>query len=219
MTVKKSATGSRPPDPFDSPDFIEKIMSGDDLAFGVLVRGMLPRLTRYVFDTFQRSRYPLSKSDAEDVAQDTMIRISRSVRSGGYTMQANARFTTWIFRISHNLACARYRQLKSRNEVQLSSRGFEAGNRPLDDTEKNKRADSSKAREDITTLWSNPVKKIHIKQVLQSLTKNYRDVLVWAYWDGHTPEEIAQRKGVNVNTVHQWLSRAKKQFRQAYAKL
>ncbi len=67
--------------------------------------------------------------------------------------------------------------------------------------------------------WSDPVEKLHVEQVLQHLKEEYRDVLVRFYRDGLTPEEIAELEGVRVNTVHQRLARARKQFRQAYAKL
>lgn len=219
MTVNQKSTISPSFGRFNSPDFIAKVISGDDQAFGELARNMLPKLTNYVFDIFRKNQYPLSKSDAEDVAQDTMLRVSRALRVGGYSPQENAKFTTWIFKIAYNLLCDRYKQLRRRNEVQLSSHSLEAKEKPFSVTTERNRADSNKAIEDLTAHWFDPDEKMHVERVLQSLKEKYRNVLVWVYRDGHTPEEIAEREGVNVNTVHQWLARARKQFKQAYAKL
>lgn len=229
MIEKQSSTGSRLPDRFNSPAFIEILKSGDDQAFGELFRIILPLLVEYVLDTFRHSQYPLSKSDAEDVAQETLFRVERAVRAGRFTHQSEAtvtttkkspaKFSTWIYTIAYNLACDRYKQLERSNEVQLSTQDSDAEGQSSSNSKKRKRAGSSGVGEDIAIILSDPTKKLHIEQILQSLKEKYRNILVSVFWDGYTSEEIAQREGVGVNTVHQWLARARKQFRQAYAKL
>lgn len=219
MTVKQSNAGSRSLDLFNSPAFIEKIISGDDYAFRELAHDMILRLPKFVFNTFQYGQYPLSKSDAEDVAQETMFRVGRAIRDGEYNQQPDAKFTTWIFTIARNLAYSRYNQLKKRNEVPLSIQDSNTEDQPFSKIKKRKRAGSSESGEDIAILWSDPIEKLHIEQVLQSLKEKYRDVLIWVYIDDQDPEEIAEREGVHLDTVYQWLSRGRKQFKQAYAKL
>lgn len=229
MPAKQSGQGSRSLDRFNSPDFIELLKAEDNRAFGELNRVLIPLLTKYVYDLFEHNQYALSRGDAEDVAQESMFRVSRAVRSGGFKHRSEykitsdeksaAEFTTWIFKIAYNLACSRHKQLKRRNEVQFSNLGSNIEGNLSSNTKKRKKADSNKQVEDVGIYWSDPVEKIHIEQVLQHLKEEYRDVLVRVYCDRLTPEDIAELEGVRVNTVHQRLARAKKQFRQAYAKL
>jgi RNA polymerase sigma-70 factor (ECF subfamily) len=218
MTVKQSSKGAPHLDKFNSPSFIKRLQDGDDYAFRELSNVLVKRIANSLFIKFQKGKYPLSKSDAEDLAQDTMLRISREMREGGYIQEPNAKFTTWIYGIAHNLACTRYNQLKRLNEVPLSAPI--ADDQPFGEIEKRKIAGSgNETEEDIASPWSDPTEKLHIEQVLQTLKEKYRNVLIWVYWDGYTPEEIAERVGVRINTVHKWLSRAREQFQEAYAKL
>lgn len=229
MPAKQSSQGSRSLDRFNSPDFIELINAEDAQAFGELTRVLVPLLTDYIYDIFAHNQHALSNGDAEDVAQETMFRVSRAVRSGGFKHRSEykstsdeksaAEFTTWIFKIAYNLACVRYKQLKRRNEVQFSNLGSNIGGSLSSNTKKRNRADSNELGEDVGISWSDPVKKLHVEQVLQHLKEEYRDVLVRVCIDGLAPEDVAELEGVRVNTIHQRLARARKQFRQAYAKL
>lgn len=57
------------------------------------------------------------RTTAEDVAQEVFLRVHRARH--GY--EANAKFSTWLFRIAHNLASNARRTTGRRKETQLTS--------------------------------------------------------------------------------------------------
>lgn len=209
-----------PYDLFNSPDFVQKITSGDEYAFRELTRVMLPRLVSYVLRRYLAGQHHLSRSDAEDIAQETMLNVSRAVRSGRYAPRPNIMFTTWIFRIAHNQAVNYHRQLERRKEIPLEGSGVDDPyNAPLSSKGGQKEAGGRSVGEAIVAISPDPAKKLHVEEALGVIDKKYRDILLLVHEYGYSKEEIAQRHGVRVNTVDQWLSRARKQFKDAYAKL
>ncbi|MDQ3742899.1 MAG: RNA polymerase sigma factor [Acidobacteriota bacterium] len=219
MTLTRPRKSARSLDRFNSPEFIRRLKDRDEYAFHEL-NLLLPFITSYIFNRYKQNEYPLSVEDAEDIAQETMFIINRGIQSGRYTEREKAKFTTWIFRIARNLAFDRHEQLKRRKETPLGEFSVEKTSRAsLGAREERKRAGGRNMDRAMAANLNDPAERLGIEEALRSLESKYRNVLIWSYLDGYTPEEIAQRMGVRVNTVHQWLARARKQFQRAYAKL
>lgn len=76
-----------------------RVSEGDVAAYRELVRRHAPQLTHYA------RRLLRDEAEAEDVVQDTYLRLWQ--RASEYSPQA--RVTTWLHRIAHNLAVDRLR--------------------------------------------------------------------------------------------------------------
>ena len=70
-----------------------QVVSGDNAAFEDLVKRYQDRLIGFFFHLIR------DRNAAEDMAQEVFLRVYRA--RGRYT--ARARFSTWLFRIAHNL--------------------------------------------------------------------------------------------------------------------
>jgi RNA polymerase sigma-70 factor (ECF subfamily) len=79
-------------------DLIEAYYGCDDLAFAELYRRYFPRLFAYF------RRQGLSREDAQDLAEETFLRVVRTKRTGrGRFDRTIASFRTWLFSIARNL--------------------------------------------------------------------------------------------------------------------
>jgi RNA polymerase sigma-70 factor (ECF subfamily) len=76
-----------------------RVSEGDVAAYRELVRRHAPKLTHYA------RRLLRDETEAEDVVQETYLRLWQ--RASDYSPQA--RVTTWLHRIAHNLAVDRLR--------------------------------------------------------------------------------------------------------------
>ena len=99
-----SITGGPLPSPLDSSaalpngpsdaDIMLRVKAGDDTAFEYLVEKYRRPMVSFMY------RMLHSSTAAEDLAQEVFLRVYRSRES----YEANAKFTTWLYRIASNLA-------------------------------------------------------------------------------------------------------------------
>ena len=82
---------------------------GDDGAFSELVTRYQDRLVSLLTNMVGNAE------NAEDLAQDVFLRIYKA--RNGY--EPNAKFSTWLFAIAHNVACNSKRSKVRRKEVQM----------------------------------------------------------------------------------------------------
>src|SRR5438105_2709287 len=79
-------------------DLVDRYYGCDDAAFAELHRRYWPRLVVF----FRRF---VSAADAEDLAQETLLRLARTKRTGGgrFDRARGTAFAAWLFRIAHNV--------------------------------------------------------------------------------------------------------------------
>lgn len=158
---------------------------GDDRAFTELVerhRGSVFRLALSILG-------PGFAGDAEEVAQEVFLRVHHSL-SG---FRGDAQFSSWIYRITFNLAVnlkerVRYRAPHLSDEALAGVRSSEPS--PLD------RLDAAERR----TV---------VEGCVAELPEVYQSALRLHYWMGHGIAEIAGLLGVPDNTVKSYLHRAR----------
>ena len=102
-----------------------RVVADDHSAFEELMARYQDRMISFFFQLVR------DRTMAEDMAQEVFLRVFRA-RSG---YSAKARFSTWLYRIAHNLASNQKRGLARRKEVSLSgARGENAeASTPADD--------------------------------------------------------------------------------------
>lgn len=90
------------PNPYAEERWLEALARGDSRALGKLHDVYGERVFRYAY------RMLGNRSDAEDVAAETFLRVLRRAAD----LRADGAFKTWVFRIARNLCIDRMRQQK-----------------------------------------------------------------------------------------------------------
>lgn len=141
--------------------------------------GFLTRMTQNAFD-------------AEDLAQETFVRVYRHRDR----FDATSKFSTWLFSIACNLARDRLRRLKHRATANIDDQPEAADHG----------ASPSEARE--------AQERIHaVKTAIASLPEDLRTALVLAEYQDFSQAEIAHTLGTTVKAVESRLYRARHHLR------
>ncbi len=123
---------------------------------------------------------------AEDIFQDTFIKVLHTLRSGTY--KEEGKFAPWVMRISYNLCIDHFRRLK-RNPMVATSDGF-------DIFEVLKFADENAEDRIIRKETHHKVRKL-----VESLPEEQREVVILRHYAGLSFKEIADTTGVSINTA------------------
>jgi RNA polymerase sigma-70 factor, ECF subfamily len=173
----------------DEQQLIDRLRQGDDEAF----RALVDQYKRLVFGLIARS--VADQARAEELAQDVFLRVYRGLPY----FRAEARLSTWIFRIVTNLLAEERR-----------TRGIPAIS--LDDT-RDDRPPIQPASLD--TAFSSLELRDRLAKALFRLPPNYQLLVNGHYFEGLSYEELAESFGMPMGTVKTYLHRAKRLLRQA----
>jgi RNA polymerase sigma-70 factor (ECF subfamily) len=126
---------------------------------------------------------------AEDIFQDAFFKVITSLKKGKYNEEG--KFLPWVMRIAHNLVIDHFRKQK-RIPVVGKSKVFEDFDifDVIDNQEPTKEQDL--IMDEQTQL---------LKNLIQNLPKNQRDVLVMRHYEDLSFKEIAEKTGVSINTA------------------
>ncbi len=144
----------------------------------------------------------VGEAEAEDVAQEVFVKVSRSLDG----FRGESSLSTWIYRIATNTAMDHLRKSSTKRSVlpteekELSSDedAGPADNKPLLDT--------LLIRKDMNDC---------IRGVVESLSGDYSTVLVLSEFEGLTNSEIAEVIGISLDTAKIRLHRARSKLRKA----
>ena len=130
VALDRAGVGLRPPaaEPLPSPavpfeemsdaEVMLRVRGGDDAAFDHLVAKFRRPMVHFMF------RMARNQAMAEELAQEVFLRVYRSRAS----YSAEAKFTTWLYRIASNLAINHARDTKAeRNTASLDEPDEETG--------------------------------------------------------------------------------------------
>ena len=86
-----------------TPAIIEKLVakaqSGDEGSFERLFEHFFPKIDRFI-------RFRVKEENVEDLVSDVFLRTVQNLKR--YQVQPKAKFSSWLFRIAHNLICDQY---------------------------------------------------------------------------------------------------------------
>ncbi len=140
------------------------------------------------------------RSMAEDLAQEVFLRIYRARKR--YT--AGSRFSTWLYRIAHNVASNARRSLARRKEVNLVAQSHgELSAQPL--THMVKEASGLMPTRQIDQIERAEI----VRAAMGSLNDRQRMALLLSKFEGMSYEEIAQSMELSVSAIKSLLSRAR----------
>lgn len=166
---------------------------GDDGAFEALVE-------QYQGAAFSMLRRVLGPGQpVEDLAQEAFLRVWRARER----YRPMGRFTTFLYRITWNLALNRLRDLGRRPEARLpeapDGRALE-----LEDG----------AAEDPTAGMNRRDWAAHVARALEELPRNQRAALVFQHYDGLGLAEIGEILGISPQAAKSLLHRARERMRE-----
>jgi len=174
-----------PEDPSDLPSLIDEVRQGDRGAFGRLAVRIEHKIRRWA------ESFTGSEDDAEDVTQDVLILVQRRLPQ----FEGKSRFSTWLFRITRNVALDRRRRETRRN------RRLEE--MPLSPT-------STSTRDDFDDLKLAQL----VLRYFDELPARQREVFELADIQGLSAPEIGVRLGMKPVTVRANLFKARRTIRQ-----
>jgi RNA polymerase sigma-70 factor (ECF subfamily) len=175
-----------------SEDLMARIAKGDEDAFEILVtrhqNSVLNLIYRFIGDRAQSS----------DLAQEVFLRVWQGAKS----YKPEAKFTTWIYRITANLCLNELKSARRRRWFPFH-RSEEDNENAVEDTY----SDGSPTAEDLLLAKE---RSRQISEALQGLPDNQRMALLLKRYDDLSYEEIARIMSCSVSAVESLLVRAKR---------
>ena len=159
---------------------IASYQSGDESALKALIARYEKRLFSYIMLSVK------NKELAEDIFQDTFIKVINTIRSGNYDEEG--KFFQWVMRIANNLKIDYYRKVQ-RMPV------FE-GNGEYDIFDiigsREDSVEQKMIREQIYT---------DVNRMVEYLPEEQKEVLTMRIYQDYSFKEIAEATGVSINTA------------------
>lgn len=176
-----------------------KVTAGDQRAFEQLVERYQDRLVGFFFHLVHE------RSTAEDLAQEAFLRVYRS-RS---RYEPTARFSTWLFRIAHNLASNLHRGTSRRKEVPLAPG---SGTHDF-------RGDGANPAEKSALMPTRQLDSEELRQIVrdavEGLNERQRTAVILHKFEEMSYEEIGDVMGLGVVAVKSLLSRARTRLKES----
>jgi RNA polymerase sigma factor (sigma-70 family) len=159
-------------------ELVRHYIGGNERAFNVLVK-------RHKKEIYQRIYFILrDKMIAEDILQDTFIRILRSIRGGRYNEEG--RFLPWVIAVAKNL-CLDYKR---------KTRGARLISYDLIVTELSSRKSTT-----MKCRISEEQLQQQMEYILNHLPDVQRTVIKYRHYEEMSFKEISSVMGTNVNTT------------------
>lgn len=143
----------------------------------------------------------ISFEEAEDILQEVFIKVYLNLND----FNTNLKFSSWIYRITHNQVISNYRKIKARPEhINIEDNDYLIKNLSSDF--------------DISKELDQQILKEKVKKILEAMDIKYREVLILKYLEGRDYEEISDILTKPLGTVATLINRAKKRFKQEMEK-
>ena len=174
-----------------------RVANGDNAAFEQLVALYQDRMVGFFYHILH------DRSAAEDLAQEAFLRVFRSRTR----YEPKARFSTWLFRIAHNLASNQKRGTNRRREIPLAS-GSGSHDLPLN----SKNLAEKSALMPTRQLDSNEIREV-VRNALDELGERQKTAVLLHKFEGMSYEDIGEIMGLGTVAVKSLLSRARTKLR------
>lgn len=161
-------------------ELVMAYQNGEQQVFKTLLERHQQKVYNYIISLVK------DKALADDIFQDTFIKVINTLRSGTY--HDEGKFIQWVMRIAHNLVIdyirknQKFRMVYSNDEYNV----FDVMNHP----------DLTKEDEMIKDqIYKN------IRFLIRQLPKEQRRVLIMRHYADMSFKEIAEKTGVSINTA------------------
>jgi RNA polymerase sigma-70 factor (ECF subfamily) len=172
---------------------VQKVLRGDVNAFEKLV-------LEYEKNVYNIAlRMTGNAEDASDMTQEAFIKAYNSLQS----FRGDSKFSVWIYRIATNVCLDFLRSKSRRPTVSLSVEDNDGEEVQLDV------ADESQSPE---LLLDRQMTRESVRRGLETLSPEYRQILLLREIQGLSYDEISQALGLEVGTVKSRIFRARKKL-------
>ncbi|MHB8898639.1 MAG: RNA polymerase sigma factor [Thermoguttaceae bacterium] len=176
-----------------------EVRDGNAAAFGELMKRYQNRVVMFL------EQYTGNRDQAEDLAQDVFLRVYRARRR----YVPGAKFSTWLFTITGNVAKNAQRSRARRHEINLEGReSGPMGIRPLETI-----AQVSSGQIPARALDRAEARDL-VRMAVQSLSERQRMAVLLSKFEGMSYAEIGEAMGQSVQAVKSLLSRARGNLRE-----
>ncbi|MGE5474379.1 MAG: RNA polymerase sigma factor [Ignavibacteriales bacterium] len=147
---------------------VELCKQGEEYAFEILIQRYHQRLFNFIFS------YIENQQSTEDIVQETFIKMIKNINT--YKLQANAKFSTWLFTIARNTITDEVRKGRIRETI------------PIDD-EENTIPSKEDSVED-TVIKNEMISSIN--QTINTLPPDLKSMVLLKYYMDFSYKEIAE---------------------------
>ena len=176
-----------------------KVSTGDNAAFEQLVLRYQDRLVRFFFHLIH------DPAVCEDLAQEAFLRVYRSRER----YEPSARFSTWLFRIAHNLASNQKRGAARRREIPLGVHSSD------DDFRLQEQVPADKSAMMPTRQFDSSEIRDVVRNAVEELTEGQRTAVILHKFEEMSYEEIGNIMGLGTVAVKSLLSRARSKLKES----
>ena len=159
---------------------IESYIDGNEYALEKLIQKHKSRIYNFIYSKV------MDRDTAEDIFQDTFIKVIRTLKKGGY--DENGKFLPWVMRIAHNLIIDFFRK---------SNRIPTFENRDDYDVFQFIGDDSGNVED---ALFDAQVEN-DLSHLIESLPDDQKEVLMMRIYRDMSFKEIAENTDVSINTA------------------
>ncbi len=162
-------------------ELVAMYVSGTNEAFDTLLERHKDKVYNHIF-------YIVRNADvADDLFQETFVKAIMTIRQGRY--QESGKFSSWIMRIAHNLVIDQFRSEQNYNMVSNDESEYDLFS-TVD------MSDDSKETELI-----NEQTLTEVRHLMNLLPDNQREIVHMRYYQDMSFKEIADTKGISINTA------------------
>jgi RNA polymerase sigma-70 factor (ECF subfamily) len=161
-------------------ELVALYLKGDSKSFEALIQKHNNKIYAFILSKIR------NRDLAEDIFQDTFIRVINSLQKGKYNEEG--KFLPWVMRIANNLVIDYFRKSKKMRAI-ASTDDFDIFD-ILQDGEKN--------IED--NLVNNQIHK-DLRKLIEHLPEDQKEVLKMRYYAELSFKEISESTGVSINTA------------------
>jgi len=162
-------------------ELILKFIKGEQSCFEKLIQRHKNKVFAYI------SLYIRDLALAEDIFQDTFLKVIQSVKAGKYA--DNGKFVSWVMRIAHNLIIDHFRRIKQINTI--SNDNYES------DLFNSKAFAEDNIEDD---MIKRQIQK-DVRKMIGQLPDDQREVVILRHYAGLSFKEIAEITDVSINTA------------------
>jgi RNA polymerase sigma-70 factor (ECF subfamily) len=176
---------------------------GDEGAFEMLYRRYEKPIFSFIY------RMVLSAADAEDLCQETFLKVIRAKKK----YRKTAKFKTWLFNIALNLCRDRTRRMKFRSHLSLNSPAFSQDSKESEKQQSIRDSSSDPAKNTQTDEMS-----ILVRQAITKLPEKQRTVVILRQYHGLKFLEIAEIMNCSLGTAKSLNHRGHEKLMKALSK-
>lgn len=162
-------------------ELITGFINGDERSIELLILRHKSKVYSYI------NLYIRSRDLADDIFQDTFLKVVQSIRAGRY--QDDGKFISWVMRIAHNLIIDHFRHEKQMGIVYNDDYDTDLFNsrRLVDDNVEDIMVRRQVLRD--------------VRSLINGLPEDQREVVIMRHYAGMSFKEIADMTGVSINTA------------------